>query len=254
MVLYFGIVGVLSIVVGWFVTARMFALARRTGGVPERLLASGFGELFCLGYPLVAASRAPSMVLTNEGSLLFAIGMIGIVLGIAAFARFPYIVFRPGSRAASMSAALIGIAGLIAGVGCTVAVASAYTRQEMIANIQPWAVLLMAALCASFLWNAIESFLYYGNMKRRLALGLADPETTHRFFLWAFASVAAAVSVFVVLVLRALGTPILSPIPMLILSLSSLTSSACWWLAFFMPVGYRTRVLGVTPTVRATND
>ena len=62
---------------------KLFALARRTGAVPERLLATGFAGLFGVGYPLGAASRAPGLGQTHEGALIFAIAVLGMVTGLA---------------------------------------------------------------------------------------------------------------------------------------------------------------------------
>ena len=117
MVLFAGNTGLISVLVGWFVTIRLFSLARRTRQEPERLLAVTFGGLFCIGYPMAGASRAPGRIMTNEG---------------------------------------------------------ARTQAEMVADIQIWALALVAAVFASFTWNAIESIRYWRIMKRRMPLGLAQ--------------------------------------------------------------------------------
>src|SRR5690606_3537968 len=38
------------------------------------------------------------------------------------------------------------------------------------------------------LWTMVESYRYYGLLRRRLALGLSDPLLTNRFFLWGIPS------------------------------------------------------------------
>ena len=91
-------------------------------------------------------------------------------------------------------------------------------------------------------------------MKRRLTLGLAQPETTHRFLLWAIASWGTVGPVAVIAVMRATGIPIVSGLPMLIIACTTLISSGCWWLAFFMPDVYRSRVLGVSPDADRATD
>ena len=254
MAVFAGIAGLISILVGWLVTLRLYALARRTRGAPERLLATAFGGLFCVGYPLAGASRAPGLNTTNEGALLFAIGTIGMALGIAALGRFPLVVFRPGRRWAKLLSAAITLAGAVACAGCAISVARAETAGEMISGIQPWAILLMGtvALCAA--WNGAESTRYYVNMKRRVALGLAQPETTHRFLLWAIGSWGSVGPVVVITVMRASGIPIVSTLPMTIIAGSTLITSACWWLAFFMPDVYRSRVLGMPKAASVEAD
>jgi hypothetical protein len=245
MALFAVLAGLISVLVGWLVTARLFGLARKTRAMPESLLAIAFGGLFCVGYPLAGASRAPGLHMTNEGSLLFALGAIGMVIGVGALGRFPYVVFRPGESWASFLSAAITTFGAIGGLGCAGAVANAHTAEAMVAQIQPWAVTLMAAVALSFFWNAVESSRYFINMKRRLALGLAHPETTHRFLLWAIASWCTFAAVGTILVMRASGIAILANLPMTIISCSALITATCWWLAFFMPDAYRTRVLGI---------
>ena len=244
MATFVSVTGIISVCIGWLVTARLFALSRRSGGTPERLLATAFGGLFCVGYPLAGFSRAPGLTGTHEGALIFTIGAIGMVVGIAALNRFPQLVFRPDRRWAAVVSTLATLGGSVAGLGCVVSVASADSRAEMITSIQPWALGLMGSIGIPFLWNAIESSLYYRSMKKRLALGLAQPETTHRFLLWALASWCSVAQVAAVFVIRASGLPILAPLPMGIIAFSSLFASICWWLAFCMPETYRSRVLG----------
>lgn len=238
------IAGLVSVLVAWLVTLRVFALARRTRALPERLLAVGFGGLFCVGYPLAGASRAPGMSATNEGALIFAIAMIGVVTGIVALALFPRVVFRPGRRWATALCLAIGFVGAVAGTGSAVAVARARTPAEIVVQVQPWAILLMASLGACFLWQCVESTLYYRSMKRRLVLGLVSPATTHRFLLWALASGFALAPVLTLGVLRASGVAILSSLPTTIIAVAALVTSLCWWLAFFMPRAYRIHVVG----------
>ncbi len=247
MTLFAAAAGLISIVIAWGVTLRVFSLARRTRSVPERLLAIGFCGLFCVGYPLAGASRAPGMAGTIEGSLFFACGAIGMVTGTIALGRFPLVVFRPGSRWAVGLSLAIAVAGIIAGAGCAVTVARAESAEEMIIAIQGWALLLMSTLAGCFLWHAIESSLYFGRMKKRLALGLARPDTTYRFLLWALASWCSFGMVATIAVLRGSGVAILSAVPMTIIALGSLVTSFCWWLAFFMPRSLEVRLPGGAP-------
>ncbi len=252
MMIFAGITGVIAVVAGWLVTFRLFALARRSRAVPERLLAVAFGGLFCVGYPMAGASRAPALALTAEGSLLFMLGAIGMVVGVSALGRFPYVVFRPGVTWARMLAVAIALSGGVGGLGCAVAVTFARTREEMVANIQVWALALVGAVCGAYLWNAVESIRYYRNMKRRVPLGLATVENTHRFLLWALASGTSVVAVAAIGVIRASGTAILNPTPMAIISCTTFVTSTCWCLAFFMPDAYRRVVLAEEPAGEST--
>jgi len=247
MAIFAGISGLLSVLVGWSVTVRLFALARRSRALPERLLAIAFGGLFCVGYPLAGASRVPAMIMTNEGALLFAMGAIGMVVGIAALARFPYVVFRADKQWASALSVLIAITGAVGGTGMALVGAFAKSQEAMIASLQPWTIALIASVEASYVWNGLESIRYYGKMKKRAALGLANAETTHRFLLWALASAATVALAAVIIAIRAAGLPIMAPLGTTLISCTTLVTTACWWLAFFMPDAYRRRVLGIEP-------
>jgi len=231
--------GLISLAVGWRLTLQLFRLARHTGEMPEHMLALTFGGLFCVGFPLGAASRAPGLVETHEGSLLFGLAVLGMCTGIAALNRFPQIVFRPDTLWAIALSRLITIVGVISGVGCVIAVASAASQAQMVEAIEPWSIALMGSVAAPFGWNAVESTLYYWSMKKRARLGLADPVTTHRFLLWALASGTATAQIAAVISLRATGMPVLSPLPMSIIASCALLSSICWSLGFFMPGSYR---------------
>ena len=138
MLQFTGFAAAVALVIGWLVTHRLFRLARKTGAAPERLLAIAFCGLFCIGYPLAAASRAPGLGETYQGSLIFAIAMLGMVTGLAAW--------------------------------------------------------------------------------------------------------LACAQIAVILMIRACGVPILAPVPMLVIAVSSLVGPICWWLAFFTPDAYRGRL------------
>ena len=251
MALFAGITGLISVIVGWLVTIRLFALARRTRQEPERLLAIAFGGLFCVGYPMAGASRAPGLSMTTEGALFFAIGAIGMVIGIIALGRFPRVVFRPDAAWAKILSLAITLVGIVGGTGCALASAFAHTKEEMVANIQIWAIALVLAIFGSFTWNAIESIRYWRIMKRRMALGLAQAETTHRFFLWGISSATSIITAVSIIVIRGSGLPIMAPLPMAIISCTTFVTSTCWWLAFFMPDAYRVHVLGLSEPKQA---
>ncbi|MBB84637.1 MAG: hypothetical protein CL931_12575 [Deltaproteobacteria bacterium] len=243
-----GISALLSILVGWGVTARLFALARHSRAAPERLLAIAFGGLFCVGFPLASASRAPAMIMTNEGLLLYAMGSIGMVVGISALARFPYVVFRAGRRWAPLLSIAIGVTGAVGGLGAAWVVAFAPTRETMVAGIQPWTLPLVTAALASCLWNGLESIAYYGKMKKCAALGLSNPETTHRFLLWGLASILSVVGAAAMITIRAAGLPIMAPLGGSIIACTTFATAACWWRAFFMRDAYPRIFLGIDPS------
>ena len=117
----------------------------------------------------------------------------------------------------------------------------------MTETIQPWAIMLMGTVCLCFIWNGLESTRYDLNMKRRLAPGLAQPETAHRFLLWGVASSCPVGAVALIAVMRASGVPTVSTVPMPIIACSAHVTSSCRWTAFSMPDAYGARILGTAP-------
>lgn len=238
------ILGSAVFVMAWIVSARLFALAGRTGGKPERTTAIALSALFCCGYPLAAASRAPGLDGTYEGSLFFTISMIAITIGIGALYRLPQMIFRPRRPWAILLRNLAATAGAIAGAGSAFAVTVTPRPEEMIQATRPWAIALMTTILLPFLWHGIEATLHYRRMQRRLKLGLADPVTTHRFLLWAVCSWLAVATHGTVIVLRAADIPIRSPFPFTLIALDALLCIACVELIFQMPRAYRIHVIG----------
>ncbi len=242
MFVFAAIAGGISFVAVCFLTAKLFALARQTGAAPAGLLATACAGILCVGYPLAALSGAPGLLGTTEGSLIFAISVIGIVTGQCAISRIPLIVFRPGKAwAKALSRAAIVFAA-VAGIGSVVVVTSATNHVEMAESVRPWALALFGAIGIPMLWNAIESSLYYRLMRGRLVIGLADATETHRILLWAVASWALSIQIVALLAIRASGLPILAPLPMALIAISALVGTTFWGLGFLMPDFYRARL------------
>jgi hypothetical protein len=236
------IAGGICFVAAWFLAAKLLALKRPVGGEPARFVATACAGILCVGCPLAALSRAPGMVGTNEGSLIFTIAMIGFVTGQAAISRIPLAVFRPGKAwAEALSLTTIAIA-VAAGIGSVVVIASATTRVEMVERVQPWALALLGAIGVPMLWHAIESSLYYRVMKSRLAIGLSDATRTHQILLWTVAGWALSILIVALLAIRASGLAILAPLPMTLFALSALVGTTAWGLSLFMPDFYRARL------------
>ena len=80
-------------------------------------------------------------------------------------------------------------------------------------------------------------------MRRRLALGLADPITTHRFALWGIAAGSAGTGTVVGLSAVALQGFEMVMAPSILASSSAFgtVSALAMWIAFFPPRAYRMR-------------
>ena len=95
-----GIYTVMSAVVGVRLVRRYFA----TRGVPELLMGLAYLAAPASGYPLVVLG--PTLPSRTLGSLVFAVGESGIVLGVSLFFFFNARVFRSHSPLAYVGAGM----------------------------------------------------------------------------------------------------------------------------------------------------
>jgi len=132
-------------------------------------------------YPL--ALRLPDSL---AGYSLWIAAEILMRTGIGLLGFFLWRVFRPESGAA-----------LTGAVACAVLLI-ATLAWDLAAQPQWW---LYDAACASaytaqlafavpFVWSSVETALEWRRSRRRVALGLADPQVSHRFLIWCLATSA----------------------------------------------------------------
>lgn len=176
------------------VSIRLLALARRTGQRPERLLGLGILGTAVLGYGLLIAAavlrggtgtEATSGLergLQAAGSLLHDAGVSMVLL-------FVRTVFRPDARWARGLAAAALL--LLWGGHLGWELGNGY-RSTLPGNAFWW--MRYAVIWSYPLWTMAESYRYYGLLRRRSALGLADPLVTNRFLLWGSASLGTALA------------------------------------------------------------
>ena len=232
----------LAMAVGSGIGFRLIRVAQRTQGVPERLMGSAFLAMFALGYPCAFASRAPGVVGTPVGVALFGMGLLAIIGAIGCFYSFTWRVFRP--EAPWARGLLIGAAlgGCLTFAGTIHALWGVSGREAVVIALRPWAFAILLLCLIPFAWSAIESGLYYRVMRRRQALGLAEPITTNRFLLWALAATLACVLVLVLAAFRAAGVPILSAAPTLFSAFGMTGTISLWYFAFAPPLWYQRRL------------
>lgn len=180
----------LSFVIG----VRLVRMGRRGGG-PEMWLGLYFLIYSCfatsasvtlyLGWsaPEVAFSDGTTRILNAVFYTLSTIGMTCLLV-------FTQRTFRAGSTGGrvlvwSNCAVLVGA---MVGVGVT-------EGFEVRVLNGPWYWIHYLARLTPFVWVAIESFRYGALLRRRVAIGLADPLVADRFRLWGlWASVLAVMS------------------------------------------------------------
>ena len=105
----------------------------------------------------------------------------------------------------------------------------------------------------AFPWACFESLRYWLRMRRRLALGLADPVVTNRFALWSLWTGVLAALPIVVLAARAAAYGAVGderaevlravlPIVRLTILMGVTTAFVCIWLSFFPPRAWVARL------------
>jgi len=185
--------GKLCFVIGGLAASVAVLRAAPSGArvMPHALAAAAIliGGIGLALYPL--ALRLPD---SSAGYSIWIAAEILMRAGIALLSVFLWRVFHPHS-----SAALAGAIGCVALLVATLiwdlqaqpdwwrydaAVATAYAAQ--------------IAFAVPFVWSAVETALEWRRSRKRVALGLADRQVSHRFLLW-----CAATSAFVVICLLA---------------------------------------------------
>ena len=236
---------------------RLIGLHRRTGHAPEGLLGWGLLSSGGLGYGLMifavlsdqaamAAGRA-----SDAAALVCGIGWGLHNVGVLLMLRFVVIVYRPDSRWARRLAVILGVV-LWSGWLVFVAHGGLYGKQ----TAAYWVAL---GVIGSFpLWSMAESYAYYLRMKRRLAIGLADPLVCNRFLLWTLASLCSLGAIWIVnapLLVRPFvaeaDLPGVTVISLLVTAVFGLGTVSMYWLTFFPPSWYRDRILAATSASRA---
>jgi hypothetical protein len=235
--------GILALValglVGATVGARLALVARRTRGLPELAMGVGLLCVTALGLPLTAVARLPGVVATPAGDALFGVGLAFSLTGILLVHVFTWRVFRPDSAWARAGLVLAGAALVVEWLGMMHASGRGTTLEEILPHTRPWAIAVVATVAVAFTWTAAESLHYHALLRRRMALGLADPVVANRFLLWAVGGVATALlCVALVACMRAGLAPLRHPVPLAIISVAGIATSVAWSLAFLPPTAY----------------
>jgi hypothetical protein len=166
----------------FFVGMRLYRLSRRTGHLPETLIAASFlfwtlcYAIWDIPYAFVDSEELVPAVY-SYGSL------IALVLGNVVFAFFIRAVFRPSERWAIWLVAAIIVSNLAGVVG--MAFIGDWEGTNPLAN--PWYWLEFFGAVAPSTWMGAEGFAQYFKTRRRLKLGLCEPMVCSRFLLWGLA-------------------------------------------------------------------
>jgi hypothetical protein len=98
----------------------------------------------------------------------------------------------------------------------------------------------------ALLWGAGEALRWWRLMRRRLALGLADPLVANRFLMWGIGAGAAGVGSLVGVVAQVATGVSMREIGWVTVSSSAhgMLAAVAIWLAFVPPAAYRRWIAG----------
>jgi hypothetical protein len=222
---------------------RLLAMARRTGGIPEFTMGLGLLLMGGLGYPLATLGRVVTAFPEDVRGFLVGCSALCNTMGFAAVLVFTWRVFRPASLVAE---ALVGLA-LVCLALLLPAEAVWPGLVPSALSIEPYPGLpgnLRVVLgLAIIYWAGFEAAWYTRMLRRRLALGLADPVVADRVKLWAIAIGGASVSYTTAFVLALMGIDLpAAPFGAAVIGGLGLVSATSAWLAFLAPEAYLRRV------------
>jgi len=232
-----GVSTLLLIGVGWVIGLRLLLLARRTRGIPELTLGAGTLLIGGLGYPFAIATNVVGATRPALAGVFMVTGATLCHLGIVANTFFTWKVFRPR---ALWARGLVGLFIAAAAVGFTANLRVVLaTASPAMSAVQPWTFFLCLVAASAFGWSGVEALAYHTKLRRRLALGLADPVVTNRFLLWGVTSLASSAG-SLVNAFFTLASPlsVLDPVALAVCGSCSALSAVVMTLTFLPPATY----------------
>lgn len=219
------------------VGGRLLWLVWRTRRLPELCMGLGIYLAATVGAPLEAVATHPLAADVPLG--IFALARLVESVGVSCLFLFTWLTFGAG-RPATASFTGVWVVVLLATVaGSVAAVASAAPDETTYAATRNWSSLQIGATGVCFGWTAIESLRHWRRMRRRLAIGLADPVLAHRFLLWSVYGISTLAIMATHAAYHLSGVPsILQPPAQLVTALGGLVGSASLYLAFVPPGAY----------------
>jgi len=224
--------------IGLAVGVRLVRLSLRSGGFPERMLG-----LSCIAGPgflapclvVVHAVAEPEWLLRTAAVL----GLIAYGVFCAVMVLFTWQCFRPDdawARWLARASIVVVVLAASGGVARALGLAPALEMRDM--NHWTFRLIGVASL-VGHVWTGLEAFSYYGRMRKRSKLGLADPVVTNRFLLWGLVAACAIVASGVPLAVGLLGGDSFNDVPTrLVGAAATIAGSVSLQLAFLPPQSY----------------
>ncbi len=236
-----------TLAAGLAVGGRLLALARQTHRAAEFFLGIG---VFALA--LAAAFEVAAMELAQAGNLLSAypVEVVALFLHSVSAASLCFgiwRIFHPTRRWAFylcvITSALLfdsWMAIILPG------------RHTSVTGFTLWFQIHVAARAFASSWGTFAAFAHHLQLRRRLALGLTDRFTCHRFGLWGLALGCTAAMLILSLAVNVTKDVLVFAWPPGLLFVGSIGLLASWalWFAFLPPAFYR-RFIDGDPRVAA---
>jgi hypothetical protein len=226
-------VGTLFVV--WIVTGvRLIRLARQTQRSPELLLGLALLLQAGIGYPI-------SVLAPYVGDSAWLVWLVSSSCsngGMGLLFAFTALVFHDRARWAWMIVGAAAALLLIQTIG-HVSAQTAVDEGARSRAILVWGAGSLALSGLSWGWAGFEALRYHARLRKRAALGLADPVVVNRMLLWGMMGIIALSCVLVDTLLLYLagdvGRTVFLP---LVTAIAGLLVSACMILAFWPPPAY----------------
>jgi hypothetical protein len=224
---------VVTLLARFVVGARLLLLARRTRELPELAMAIAFLAGGVVG-SLLGFVAMMNYVPTDYVVAVGVVSSAGVQLSTLAIVFFNWRVFRPQARWAASFFAITCAIAIVAVLGRLVD-----TPEAPRGPIGFWSG--MASVLLTYTWTTYEALRYYGLLRRRLHLGLADPAVAHRILLWGIAAGCTTGTSLVTLGIRVAGLQTFPPAVQLAMYALGFAAATAIWLAFFPPAIYQRR-------------
>ena len=204
--------------------------------MPEFLIGLAYVAAPALGYPLCVLS--PMLASRAVALPLYVFGETSLVFGCCCYLFFTSKVFRPTETWATWCAAIGSLVLVAAGVQITWSYLVSADQAENVVRARTGLAPMVTVLGLYYVWTAFEGFRYYGMMKKRMALGLADAVVTNRFLLWGMCGLVSLTWNSVSAVCLISGIDLRSTLPLFSTSAGGFANTILIVLIFMPPAAY----------------
>lgn len=228
---------VVSLVVG----VRLLLLWRKTRQLPELLIGTGVLGIGPVGFGAMMLGSAFAAKQPSLSMVLMGLGSATVYVGVTAKCIFNWRVYH--AEADWARALTMGVAAFLVGV---FTYRLFYAGFDLTAQMGVVGHLTSATQIGCLLWGSGEAFHYWGMMRRRVVLGLADPVVTNRFFLWGLGAGAAGLGTAIGTVAAIATGANAFELPWVVVSSSAhgFVAAVAMSLAFVPPSSYRQWIAG----------